>query len=304
LPSQYQLYGFRIQSNTELAGLIACEDQRAADITIRQRPAVATSYPQQPESSRFFRTQVEGDGSIQMHAREVCRARIAPREGLIEWQPGSHRHPEAAQAYILGVGLSYCLLARGIEPTHGTALSVNGEAIALLGDSGYGKSTLAAGFVAAGYPMITDDMLILERSEERWYVQPGIARIKLFPQVRDALLPGLTGVPMNPFTTKEALYLEPRAVKPIPLKAIYLLPRIAAVAKQVRFRALSPRAAFFALIRNTFNDAVADSARLRRQFDFASKASTSIPVRAVRYPKSLERVPEVVRAIVADAANL
>src|SRR5437763_16880780 len=147
LLSQYEVYGLRVQSNTELVGLKPCSNEGRAEITIRRHSSLASSLSPSPT---FFRTKTLSDGSIQMSAAEVCEATITPRDGLIEWQAGTHDYPEAAQAYVLGTGLSYCLIARGIEPTHGTAIAINGEAVALLGDSGYGISTLAAGFVVAG----------------------------------------------------------------------------------------------------------------------------------------------------------
>lgn len=297
LSHQYDLYGLRIESNIELAGLTGCRDNKPADITICQQPEIQVPVA---ESTRFLYSRTLEDGSIYLQANEVCRAQIRPREGLIQWEPGRHTHAEAAQAYVLAAGLSYCLIARGIEPTHGTALLVNGEAIALIGDSGYGKSTLAAGFVAAGHPLITDDMLILQRRGQRWMVLPGAARLKLYPAVRDALLPGNKAVRMNPFTDKEVMLLD-GVSQPAPLRTIYLLPRVAAQAKQIRFRRVTPRAAFFALLRNTFSNTPQHAERLKNQFEFATAVSASMPVRAVRYPKLLERVPEVVRAICEDA---
>lgn len=220
------------------------------------------------------------------------------------WREGRHNFAEATQSYLLGAALSYCLIARGLEPVHGTAVMVNGEAIGLLGDSGYGKSTLAAGFLAAGHQLITDDILVPWRAERKWRLGVGVARLKLYPAVRDALLPGRRGVKMNPFTEKEVLLIEPLNENSVPLRALYVLPRRAAQARRVSFRKLNWRAAFFSLVRNTFNDSVTGEARLRRQFEFAQQVAREVPVRAVRYPKRIELVPEVVRAIVADAAGL
>ena len=58
--------------------------------------------------------------------------------------------------------LSFSLLSLGYEPLHATAVVVDGEAVAFLGDCGYGKSTLGAAFLARGFPLLTDDVLALE----------------------------------------------------------------------------------------------------------------------------------------------
>jgi hypothetical protein len=239
-----------------------------------------------------------------VHASEVCDLSIAPGADRIEWSAGSHNFAEALQTYLLGTGLSYCLVARGIEPLHAAVVAVHGEAIALMGDCGYGKSTLAASFIAAGHTLITDDMLIMTRHGSRWFVEPGVARLKLFPEVRDALLPRLHGVKMNPFTDKEVLYLENRASTPIPLRAVYQLPRSRRQISTIRTRALPARTAFFSLIRNTFNVVVSDPQRLRRQFEFARTVAESVPVRTISYPRNLASLPEVVSAITAEMGSL
>src|SRR5687767_1243457 len=60
---------------------------------------------------------------------------------------------EALSAYLLGHVLSFSLLAFGFEPLHATVFVIDGKAVALLGDCGYGKSTLAAALVARGLPL-------------------------------------------------------------------------------------------------------------------------------------------------------
>jgi ABC-type uncharacterized transport system ATPase subunit len=56
-----------------------------------------------------------------------------------------------------------------------------GEVVALVGPSGAGKSTLAAAFAAAGYPILTDDILPLTTSNGVTRTQSGYSRLRLFP---------------------------------------------------------------------------------------------------------------------------
>ena len=55
----------------------------------------------------------------------------------------------------------------GFEPLHATVVVVSGEAVAFLGESGYGKSSLAASFLDSGHQLLTDDLLILRASAGR-----------------------------------------------------------------------------------------------------------------------------------------
>ena len=55
---------------------------------------------------------------------------------------------EAFQVYLLGQALSFALVKRGHEPLHATSVVVDGRAVVFLGRSGFGKSSLAACFLA------------------------------------------------------------------------------------------------------------------------------------------------------------
>ncbi len=121
---------------------------------------------------------------------------------LIEYRKHRRASLESFTVYFLGQVLSFSLLARGIEPLHGSAVVVDGRAIVFLGACGAGKSTLAAAMIARGYPAITDDVVVLRPSENGWVVEPGIPRIKLFPATARKLLGARDATPMNTGTTK------------------------------------------------------------------------------------------------------
>ena len=52
------------------------------------------------------------------------------------------------------------------------------QAVAFLGDNAFGKSSLAACFLAAGARLLTDDLLVLHESSDRVLAYPGPPRIK------------------------------------------------------------------------------------------------------------------------------
>ncbi len=61
--------------------------------------------------------------------------------------------------YILGTCMGILLIQREILPLHGSAISIDGKAYAIVGDSGAGKSTLASEFMTRGYDLLTDDII-------------------------------------------------------------------------------------------------------------------------------------------------
>lgn len=69
---------------------------------------------------------------------------------------------EVIPIVIAGTVLAFVLAASGRYVLHGSAVDVGGTAIAFVGSSGQGKTTMAAVLCAAGAGLITDDILPLE----------------------------------------------------------------------------------------------------------------------------------------------
>ena len=212
---------------------------------------------------------------------------------------------ESFQVYLLGQALSFALVKSGFEPLHATAIDVNGEAIVLLGDSGFGKSSLAACFLAAGHALLTDDLLLLQLAAGRFEAHPGPPRIKLFPAMaRRFLRRAATGVPMNAETEKLVIPLGLRESRrlPLPLRAIYALaaPCETRHTRRILIETLSQRDAFLTLLANTFNYIVVDPDRLQRQMTETNRLVNQIAVRKLSYPRSLSQLPSVRAAILSD----
>lgn len=216
---------------------------------------------------------------------------------------------ESLQVYLLGHALSFALVKQGYEPLHATAVVIDGHAIAFLGNSGFGKSSLAAAFVCAGYGMLTDDLFLLRPSTDGYEGQPGPPRIKLFPKIAHRFLAGTAcGIPINDETEKLVLPLREHQChdQSAPLRAIYVLaaPREVYRKQRIRVTPLSPRETLIELVRNTFNPLVTDSERLRRQHSESAQIALRVPARRVSYPRSLPMLPAVRDAIVADLAEV
>jgi hypothetical protein len=210
---------------------------------------------------------------------------------------------ESFQVYLLGQALSFALVNCGLEPLHATTVLVNGEAIAFLGESGFGKSTLAASFLEAGYGMLTDDLLILEKNSGGFVAYPGPPRIKLYPHLARRFLGPSQGMKMNSESRKVILPLGGARVSrsPAPLKALYTLAAPPTSRKQpTRIAILPPRESFMALVRNTFNSRIVHSARLARQFRQTAQAVSEIPVKELSYARILARLPALRDTILAD----
>ncbi|RPI57048.1 MAG: hypothetical protein EHM55_03245 [Acidobacteria bacterium] len=204
----------------------------------------------------------------------------------------------------LGPSLSFALINLGIEPLHSTTLVIDGAAVALMGDCGYGKSSLGASFVRAGHQLLTDDLLVTAHDDGGFMAYAGAPRVKLYPAIARRIFgSGVRGLRLRPLTPKLIIPLDGTRARrtPAPLRAIYMLtPPGARRAARVVIKALSPRRAFLELVRNTFNMAVEEPSRLERQFALASQLAMSVPVKSLSYPREFGMLSAAREAILAD----
>ncbi len=212
---------------------------------------------------------------------------------------------ESFQVYLLGQALSFALVRSGFEPFHATCVVVDGAAVAFMGDSGFGKSSLAAYFLNAGDRLLTDDLLLLQERPEGFLAYPGPPRIKLLPDMAGKFLGGVDGgVPMNRQTAKLILPLGRERIcdSPVILRAIYELspPHDMKDVQKVEFESLTSREAFVELSCNTFNYVILDGDRVHRQFTETTRIANTVRMKRLMHPRSPESLPLVREAILKD----
>jgi hypothetical protein len=217
-------------------------------------------------------------------------------------------HGKHFYAYLLGQVLSFSLIKQGIEPLHAPVLVSQGNGIGIMGDCGYGKSTLVAAFLRNGYRLLTDDMLVVREEGKGFMAFPGPPRIKLFSEVAQKLLgEGVTGTPIDNMTPKLIIPLGESGYSKtaVPLKALYVLrPPAKSKGQRVVRRKLNRRQAVIAIVANTFNAVVKGPYRLKQLFSFASQVAQAIPMKSLSYPGEFDRLPEVVEAVSNDLSEL
>jgi hypothetical protein len=248
------------------------------------------------------------DGRTYLHWRHRFEFLISADGHTIAALALARSSREGFHTYLLGQALSYALIRQGLDPLHGTVVTVDGAGAAFLGDSGYGKSSLAAAFVGAGHRLLTDDLVVLMEQPSGFAVQPGPSRLKLYPQAVRRLLPLAPGTRILPPLAKLVVRLGTRQVasKATPLTAIYVLvppERVGRGVTSVTIRRMRKGQACLALVRNTFNTSVTDAGRLARQFAQATRVAGNVPVKLISYPRTFRVLPQVREAILADLAR-
>jgi energy-coupling factor transporter ATP-binding protein EcfA2 len=75
---------------------------------------------------------------------------------------------------------------RGFLPLHANAVEIDGRIVAFMGESGAGKSTLAAWLNGHGFPLLADDVAVVDFDAGVPEVLPGLARLRLWDPVIEA----------------------------------------------------------------------------------------------------------------------
>jgi hypothetical protein len=217
-------------------------------------------------------------------------------------------HPSLGDAtlqhLLYNQAVPLALSRQGLLVLHGSAVMIGGQAVAFLGKSGMGKSSLAAGFASAGYPFLTDDALVLAEGPAP-RILPGRPAIRLWQDSVEELVRG------NPrllaaldYTDKMCILADddiPHHKDPIPLAAIFCL--IDAGVETVTSGELQGNEAVLNLLGNTMLLDINQSAALEQNFNQLCALATAVPIRTLDYPRDFAALPRVMEHIIALATN-
>ena len=185
---------------------------------------------------------------------------------------------------------------------HGSAVKVGECAVAFLGASGAGKSTLSAHFAASGWPLLSDDVLVVRSVEGQTVVLPGEPTLRLWQDSEDALMvdAGARRLPDVSYSTKGHFELGQRFARcdePLPLKAVFVLSTNDAPRPVIADR--ENGASVTDLVQHSFLlDRVEASAR-RAHFEALATLAASIPIFSLEYPRRYDALEDVRTTILA-----
>ncbi len=312
----YLIYGLRVHANCDIPDLIALPDWLEVDIKIkfgeisqylRDEFNNSTIWHIRHESaenespslvinrsikSSFFGLRYS-DGTEFIFNRQCTQVWATWPEGLTL---------EDTAIYLLGPVLGILLYLRGITCLHASAVEIDGAVVAMVGDSGAGKSTTAAAFAHLGYRVLSDDVVTLNEQGNEFIVHPAYPYIRLWPSSVELLYGKPDALPLlTPTWDKHCLHLIDRGHKfstePLPLDAIYLLGDRSSSPSAPYIEAVPPNESLINLVANTYANRVLDKQGRAREFELLGRLRNRLPVRRViphEDPKHLFKLCQVI----------
>ncbi len=231
---------------------------------------------------------------------------ISPDAGTIEVKVEHSSQESEALRMLLDQVLPRLFFHRGRAVLHASAVvTPEGSAVAFLGDTGRGKSTLAGSFFAAGAQILTDDCLLVEADGVGLEAIPAYSGLRLWSDTVDAL--GLeipTNVQSGHIQGKYRLEIQQQEHKKTNahLSALFVLgaPDQAPVDSLIECQRLEGSSTMMALVKSAFLLDPLSADAVQRGFNLLGQiASQNVPIYELNYQRKHELLP-LVRAKVTN----
>ena len=156
----YIAYGLEIESVFTLPELRPGQSDGEPDIVIESASLTPVDTEADADGERQVdvgpdRCRISYDGVGTFLVENGDRILVDPLSPEI---PSTKVFRRLLEGQILGV----CCHQRDLLVLHGSAVQIDGGAVVFLGPTGAGKSTTAAAFYGEGYPLLDDDIVVID----------------------------------------------------------------------------------------------------------------------------------------------
>ncbi len=266
-----------------------------------------------PLDSKPYQEWLDGDGEVYVTfhrkpggyvVRFIDRLdyHIETASGAVTCVPANDKAGEMADHLFANQIVPLMQNHAGELVLHGSAVACKGAALGFVGQSGRGKSTLAAAFAHAGHPFLTEDGLLLKPVGASYLSYPSWPNLRLWQDSEHAVFKAAPADGNSDALEKRQIEAGPSLpfqCQPLRLRNLYVLGPgecSAATIKQ-----LTPAEAFTALLRHTFILDCEDRHRMRGHFERIGQLVDSISCFALDYPRRYDMLPKLIEVILAHA---
>ena len=221
---------------------------------------------------------------------------------VIAWPTADTSHSTVEHLYLNQV-LPLALSRQGQLVLHASAVELGDSGVAFMGESGRGKSTLAASFATSGSRFLTDDGLQLNWLDERCLITPSHPSVRLWEDSQDALIDHrVARAPAVEYTNKIRLLAGDQftfCAETRQLRRVYFLGD--GSAPTLAIATMTPAEALMALVKNSFLLDIEEQQLLAWHFEEMVRLAALPIYFHLDYPRRYEDLPQVRAAIIEHA---
>jgi len=169
----YAAFGLIIKSEIDLPGLIPATGHADVEIVYGEAPAgLETPLAMTP----WFQI---ADGQFLLKVDGVARY-YAENGNRIVIEPFQDAENEDVRVFLLNSVLAALLHQRDYLVLHGSAVIVDGKAVAIVGASQTGKTAIALNFYDRGHVLLSDEIAAIKIQNDRAVIFPGIPQLNVW----------------------------------------------------------------------------------------------------------------------------
>ncbi|MBW1829606.1 MAG: hypothetical protein JRI74_09320 [Deltaproteobacteria bacterium] len=293
--AKYFVYGLNVSSSIPCPEL--SPGTGTPDVTVRYG-VVPKSLSDNKDNGSYYEAK---QNQLLLSIDSVARYLISfGNEILVERAPGAG--DTEVRLFLLGSAMGALLHQRGFLPLHGSAFEANNGCIAVLGDSGLGKSTVAGAFFKRGHRLVADDICVVSfQGQNVPIVFPGYPQLKLWADAAKRLGEDLETLPrVYPSEEKYGLHLEEGfSHNPLPLQRIFVLETSAG--RDVSLKRLKGIEKIMAIINNTYRAQFLDGLnRKKSHFKQCVAVAKHVPVIRVNRPNDPLALDDLMKILEED----
>ena len=287
----YFAYGLGIQSALPIPEFIPAEAGCDVAIHIDGDRTIFDYVPQEVVEEPLALQVSPEEAVVYLKDAGVFLVRGGREIVVIPAQDASER---LIQHSLAGSVMAILLYQRGLFVLHASAVNINGSAVAFLGKSGEGKSSMAAALHLQGCGVIADDVVAVTLDQGPATMFPGFPQIKLYREVADVLGYDRDSLHLlHPQLGKGGYrWTEDFPQTPLPIRRIYVL----VSGPELRIEPLRPHEAVVELMSHS-ELATLFHSRDGPHFQRCAVIAKECAVYRLGRPRDLALLPELARLV-------
>jgi hypothetical protein len=305
----YQLYGLRIASELPLHQDRVLDDERPPDVvlTVGESRPVPTAEPAglrfadvvDDDGTRYYSFVQLADRSYVLRCYRIGDFEVSADLSTVVLYLDPDADPGLASVLATGTLLAFLILVGGSPLLHASCVEIDGRALAFVGFSGMGKSTVATIMCAAGALLITDDSLRLdlEGGDVRCFLGATEARLRT-PAAEIAAAFAAATSARRTSDNRDAVPLPAAQIERLPLAAI-VVPQPVKHTDEVVVERLRGVDALLMLSRFPRIVGWEEPTVIQRQFEFLADIVERVPVYVGYLPWGPPFAPDLAARLLA-----